>query len=92
MACRLSNVRHLGFGRLRKTHAGAEAETARAAVSRIKELMTESGGKMPSKDVQARLAAEGFTPAASTIPTIRTDFLHSWRMLAAACVAHQIDC
>jgi hypothetical protein len=36
------------------------------------------------------LRAEGFTPAESTVPTIRNDFLHSLRMLQAHGYAREL--
>src|SRR5262245_1270821 len=44
-------------------------------IARTKELLIQNP-KLPLKDLQAQLAAEGFTPSASTISTVRTDFPH----------------
>jgi hypothetical protein len=43
------------------------------------------------KDLTEQLQAEGYTPAASTIPTIRSDLLHTLRCLQEAGYARELE-
>jgi hypothetical protein len=54
--------------REKKTDKPVNAPKAKSAMSRLKETTP----KLPLKDLQAALAAEGYSPAASSIASLRT--------------------
>ena len=72
-----------------KTKTTEKTAKPKSAMSRLKEIMISSP-KLPVKDLQTQLASEGYTPAASSIASLRTDFLHSVRMLQAHGLAQEL--